>query len=204
MIVGGEPKAEGRAEAHWIADKGTAANDTVVALALGDPGRAVVGRPFVVGVQTILDPLPDVALARYFSVGSTRLRSPTPRKRPKKQDLLVKSLCELSHIRIGTPGEIVDLTRGRPFIPFIPLQQHQRARSTGSISPIRQPLGNGGQNESDETVKCFSNSLGRGCGSGQRERWHEFVATDKAQHRNAAVRGVGVAERCLPGLSLAR
>ena len=111
MIVGGKPKAEGRAEAHWIADKGTAANDTVVALALGDPGRAVVGRPFVVGVQTILDPLPDVAFARYFSVrregckqlGSTRLRSPTPRKRPKKQDLLVKSLCELFHIRIGTP-----------------------------------------------------------------------------------------------------
>src|SRR6516162_8572831 len=62
MIVGGKPEAEGRAEAHRIANPGTAANDTVVAIALGDPGRAVVGCAFVVGVQTILDPLPDVAL----------------------------------------------------------------------------------------------------------------------------------------------
>src|SRR5215471_7764995 len=62
MIVGGEPEADSRAEAHWIADPGTAANDTVVAIALRCPGRAVVGCPFVVGVQTILDPLPDVAL----------------------------------------------------------------------------------------------------------------------------------------------
>ena len=92
--------------------QGTAANDTVVALALGDPGRAVRWAPLVVGEQTITRPAHQiVAFARYFSVrregckqlGSTRLRSPTPRKRPKKQDLLVKSLCELFHIRIGTP-----------------------------------------------------------------------------------------------------
>src|SRR5215471_5187348 len=62
MIVGGEPEAEGRAEAHWIAGPGTAANDTVAAIALCYPGRAVVGCVFVIGVQTILDPLPDVAV----------------------------------------------------------------------------------------------------------------------------------------------
>src|ERR1700730_6836607 len=62
MIVGGEPEAEGRAETHWIADPGTAANDTVVAIALCCPGRSVLGCALVVAVQTILDPLPDVAV----------------------------------------------------------------------------------------------------------------------------------------------
>jgi hypothetical protein len=38
MIIGGVPEAQGRAEAHWIACPGTAANDTVVAIALCYPG----------------------------------------------------------------------------------------------------------------------------------------------------------------------
>jgi hypothetical protein len=38
MIIGGVPEAQGRAEAHWIARPGTAANDTVVAIALCYPG----------------------------------------------------------------------------------------------------------------------------------------------------------------------
>jgi hypothetical protein len=38
MIIGGVPEAQGRAEAHWRARPGTAANDTVVAIALCYPG----------------------------------------------------------------------------------------------------------------------------------------------------------------------
>jgi len=62
MIVGGKPETKGRAEAQRIAEPGTAAKDTVVAIALIYPGRAVFRCPFVVGVQTILDPFPDIAV----------------------------------------------------------------------------------------------------------------------------------------------
>src|SRR5262249_42691014 len=62
MIIGGVPEAQGRAQAHWIARPGTAANDTVVAIASCYPSCAVLGCPFVVGVQTIFDPFPDVAV----------------------------------------------------------------------------------------------------------------------------------------------
>src|SRR5262245_9427007 len=61
MIVGGEPEAQRRAQPHRIADKRTAANEPVVAVA-SDPGRAVVRCAVVIGMQTILDPLPDVAV----------------------------------------------------------------------------------------------------------------------------------------------
>ena len=62
MIVGGKPETKGRAEAQRIAEPGTAAKDTVVAIALCYPGGAVIGCPFVVGVLTILDPFPSVAV----------------------------------------------------------------------------------------------------------------------------------------------
>src|SRR5262245_43228099 len=45
-----------------MASPGTAANHTILAIALRYPGRAVVGGTFVVGVPTILDPLPDIAV----------------------------------------------------------------------------------------------------------------------------------------------
>lgn len=62
MIVGGKPETKGRSEARRSAEPGTAAKDTIVAIALRYPGGTVLGCPFVVGVQTILDPLPDVAV----------------------------------------------------------------------------------------------------------------------------------------------
>src|SRR5262249_16218990 len=62
MIVDREPEADSRAEPRWIAEPGTAANDTITAIPLRYPGRAVVGCPFVVGMETILDPLPDVTV----------------------------------------------------------------------------------------------------------------------------------------------
>jgi len=62
MIVGGKPETKGRSEAGRSAEPGTPAKDTIIAIAPRYPGGAVLRCPFIVGVQTILDPLPDVAV----------------------------------------------------------------------------------------------------------------------------------------------
>jgi hypothetical protein len=101
------------------------------------------------------------------------MRSPTLRKRLKKQDLLVKSLCELFHILDRHPRGIMDLTRGRPSSSLC-----SSIRESGAPTAFHQ-YGNlyaKGQNEGDEIVKCFSSSLGRGFWGGQRERWRRQCA----------------------------
>src|SRR5262249_54118715 len=58
--VGGEPAAERGAEIPWTVEPGSAADDTVLAVAAFDPGRAIRWRAIVIGVAAILDPPIDI------------------------------------------------------------------------------------------------------------------------------------------------
>jgi hypothetical protein len=71
----------------------------------------------------------------------------------------------------------VHLTKGRPS------SLCSSIRESGAPAAFHQ-YGNlyakEGQNEGDETVKCFSSSLGRGFWGGQRERWRRQCANGDA------------------------
>src|SRR5262249_9207236 len=61
-VDGGEPKAGGRAETHWIVVKGPAADHATIAIAAGDPCRPVRRSTRIAVMIAILQPLPHIAM----------------------------------------------------------------------------------------------------------------------------------------------